>query len=290
MKVLINILAILIFLVSFFEVYSQNPKSGREILPDTLVYKIVDADTLKLTFFYPEKVELNKKIPTIVFYFGGGWSGGSTTQFEDQAKYFATRGMVSVLVDYRVKSRHKATPFDAVRDAKSAIRYLRNNAKKLHIDPNKIVASGGSAGGHLAAATAIIKGLEEPNEDVSINSKANALVLYNPVIDNSKTGYGYDKVGDRYLEISPLHNIEKGAPTTLFLLGRKDPLIPVATAYVYQSKMEAVGSRCDVLIYEGQKHGFFNQWKEEGPEYFEKTTYDVDLFLQSIGYLKEKIK
>lgn len=288
MKVLINIVVIFSFLGFLSEVHGQDKFEAREILPDSLVYKIIEGDTLKLTLFYPDNVHQKKKFPAIVFYFGGGWSGGTTTQFEDQAKYFAARGMVAVLVDYRVQSRHKTTPFDAVRDAKSAIRYLRSNAKKLHINPKKIVASGGSAGGHLAAATAIIKGLEEPTEDISISSKANALVLYNPVIDNSKTGYGYNKVGDRYLEISPLHNIAKGAPPTLFLLGSKDPLIPVATAYEYQSKMQAIGSRCDVVIYEGQKHGFFNQWKENGPEYFRKTTVEVDAFLQAIKYLKGK--
>ncbi|MFW2377147.1 MAG: alpha/beta hydrolase fold domain-containing protein, partial [Cellulophaga baltica] len=145
MKVLINIVVIFSFLGFLSEVHGQDKFEAREILPDSLVYKIIEGDTLKLTLFYPENVHQKKKFPAIVFYFGGGWSGGTTTQFEDQAKYFAARGMVTVLVDYRVQSRHKTTPFDAVRDAKSAIRYLRSKAKKLHINPKKIVASGGSA-------------------------------------------------------------------------------------------------------------------------------------------------
>lgn len=276
----------LLFLLTITNVNSQNKDQVKETLPKELAYKIIDGDTLKLTLFYPKKVK--KKQPAIVFYFGGGWRGGSITQFEDQATYFASRGMVSVLVDYRVEKRHKTTPFDAVRDAKSAIRYIRTHAKELRVDSKKIVASGGSAGGHLAAATTLINGLEEPEEDVSVSTKANALILYNPVIDNSKEGYGFDRVGERYQEISPLHNINKGAPATIFFLGDKDKHIPVATAEDYKAKMEAVGSRCDLFVYKNQPHGFFNQWKKDGKEHYLKTTYEADVFLESLGYIKGK--
>ena len=277
---------VLIGFSSFLDLNSQYLGETLESSKEELVYKVIDSDTLRMSVFYPQK--LKKKHAAIVFFFGGGWNGGSITQFKDQATYFTSRGMVSILVDYRVKSRHNTTPFDAVRDAKSSIRFLRENRKALHIDSKKIAVAGGSAGGHLAAATSLIQGLEEPSEDTSISAKANALVLYNPVIDNSKSGYGYDSVGERYKEISPLHNITKGAPPTLFFIGDNDKYIPVSTARNFKSKLEAVGSRCDLFVYENQPHGFFNKWKKDGEAYFLETTYEADVFLESLGFIKGK--
>ncbi len=249
-------------------------------------YKVTNGDTLKLFLFYPEKFKKSKAYPTIIFFFGGGWNGGSTSQFEPQASYFASRGMISVLADYRVKSRNKTTPFEAVNDAKSAIRFLRIHARELGINPDMIAASGGSAGGHLAAATGNLPGLDESSEDLSVSSKANALVLFNPVFDNGPDGFEYERMGNRYLEISPAHNIRKGAPPTIVFLGNKDHLIPVATAEKYKAKMEEVGSRCDLHVYEGQKHGFFNQTKDGVNEYYIKTVHEADVFLESLKYLK----
>ena len=123
-------------------------------------YKQVDTVDLYLYIYYPPNYNKKKKYPAIVFYFGGGWKWGSYKQFEPHAKYFADRGMIGILVDYRVKNEHKTTPFDAVKDAKSSIRFLRGNAKELNIKKKKIVAAGGSAGGHLAAAAGNIIGLE----------------------------------------------------------------------------------------------------------------------------------
>jgi len=252
--------------------------------PHNIVYKTIDTTQLELTFFYPPDFEKGEQYPVLIFFFGGGWKGGTTRQFEPQARYFAERGLVSVLADYRVSSRHGTTPFDAVRDAKSAIRFLRKHARKLHLDGEKIIAAGGSAGGHLAAAAGNIVGLEEPGEQLKISSKPNALVLFNPVFDNGPDGYGYERIGERYPEISPLHNISAEAPPTIVFLGTEDPLIPVATAELYQQKMEAVGSRCDLHLYEGQPHGFFNYTRSA--EHYYKTVRAADVFLASLGYLE----
>ncbi|MEP5341823.1 MAG: alpha/beta hydrolase [Algibacter sp.] len=275
---------VLLFVVTFS--YGQENKEKTRKVSHEVIYKVVKKDTLKLQIYNPVNFSDDKEYPTIVFFFGGGWNGGSISQFESQALYFSSRGMISVLVDYRVKSRHKTTPFDAVRDAKSAMRFLRINAKKYCINTDKIVAAGGSAGGHLAAATTLLEELNEPNEDLSISTKVSALVLYNPVIDNSENGYGYERIGDRYLEISPMHNIKKGAPPTIFFLGTKDKLIPVSTAEDYKARMEAVGSRCDVITYKDQPHGFFNKGKQDADRCYIETTREADVFLESIGFLE----
>lgn len=253
---------------------------------DEVVYKKVDTTSLKLQLFYPRAVAKGKALPAIVFFFGGGWSGGSLDQFETQAHHLASRGMVAVLADYRVASRNKTTPFEAVADAKSAIRFLRQHSKKLGLNPDRIAAGGGSAGGHLAAAADLTQ-LDEKSEDLRISSRPNVLVLFNPVFDNGPEGYGYSRVKDRYQEISPLHNIRKGAAPTLVMLGTKDKLIPVATAEAYKQKLEAVGTRCDLVLYSDQPHGFFNQKKGKAEnKYNRQTLMQADAFLTSLGYLK----
>jgi acetyl esterase/lipase len=259
--------------ISFLSVYAQ----------EEILYKKVDTTQLYLTVYHSAIKESNKKSPAIVFFFGGGWNNGTVKQFEPQAIYFSQRGMTCILVDYRVKEKHKTTPFESLKDAKSAIRYIRSHAKDLEIDPSKIVAAGGSAGGHLAAATALITDYNESTDNTSISCIPDALVLFNPVFDNGPGGYGYERIGEAYKNFSPLHNIKSGAPPTIVFLGEKDHLIPVETAKYYKTVMEKVKSRCDLFLYEGQGHGFFNY---KNLEYYKKTVSEADTFLQSIGFLK----
>jgi len=252
---------------------------------EVFIYKTVDSTQLFMEVRYPAQINPAEDYPALVFFFGGGWNSGSRTQFEHQAAYFAKRGMVCFLVDYRTKNQHKTSPFESVKDAKSAIRYLKGHADKFHIDPNKIIAAGGSAGAHLAAATALIEGYNESTDDLKISSVPGALILFNPVIDNGTGGYGFERIGDQYKDFSPLHNIKVGAPPTLFLLGTKDNLVPVVTAQYYQMVMEKVGSRCDLELYEDQAHGFFNY---PNFDFYKKTVQAADDFLQSLGYLQKE--
>lgn len=259
-------------------------KKGGDLSPDkqpeVFIYKKIDTTSLSLNIYYPAGLGKSKNYPSIIFFYGGGWIKGKITQFERHAKYFASRGMIAVLADYRVSSRHNSTPFEAVKDAKSAIRYLRTNSQLLHIDTNRIVAAGGSAGGHLAAA-ADLTSLDEPYEDLKISSRPNALVLFNPVFDNGPTGYGYERIGEKYSEISPLHNIKKGAVPAIVFFGTKDKYVPIETAELYKKKMKEAGSRIELFLYQDQPHGFFNSKK-----YFIETVKQADIFLTSLGYLE----
>src|SRR5690606_9585027 len=152
------------------------------------IYKRIDSVALYMDVFAPKNAKGKAPRPAMVFFFGGGWRGGTTRQFEPQANYFAGRGMVCFLVDYRVAGRHGSTPFESLMDAKLAIRYIKANAATLGVDTSRIVAAGGSAGGHLAAATALLSASNDPGDDLSISPRPAALVLFNPVIDNSKAG------------------------------------------------------------------------------------------------------
>lgn len=252
-----------------------------QVQVSTKDYKIINQDTLKLTI-YRDSDDSDQPASAIIFFFGGGWKGGGIGQFQPHAEYLAKRGMIAILADYRTSSKYATTPFDAVSDAKSAIRYLRNHAEVLRIDPDRICAAGGSAGGHLAAAAAAVPGLDDTGDDVAISCRPNALVLFNPVFDNGPNGYGHDRIGKRYPEISPLHNLTSGVPPTVVFLGTLDPLVPVQTAIAYQQRMRALGNRCDLFLYRDQKHGFFNHRLQK---YYRETLYQTDLFLQSLGYL-----
>ena len=271
-----NILSILtILLITYSNSYSQ----------EQIVYKQIDTTKLLLEVYHPESMDKSVKYPAIVFYFGGGWISGTIDQFKPQAKYFSERRIVCFLVDYRVKNRQQTTPFESLKDAKSAIRYIREHSDKFNVDPSKIVAAGGSAGGQLAAATALIDDYNENSDDISISCKPNALVLFNPVIDNGPGGYGYERIGDAYNSFSPIHNIKSGAPPTILFLGTSDKHIPIETVKYYQTVMSKVKSRCEIRLYEGQGHGFFNY---KNFEYYKKTLSEADSFLQSLGYLKKE--
>jgi acetyl esterase len=182
-------------------------------------------------------------------------------------------------------ARRASSNSTAVEDGKSAVRYLRTHARRLGIDPDRIAAGGGSAGGHVAAATGMLDGLDAESEDRSVSSKANALLLFNPVYDNGPKGYGYDRVKAYWKEISPAHNITADDPPAIVFLGTKDSLIPVATAEAFRDKMRQAGLKSELHLYEGQPHGFFNEGKG-GTEIFLDTIRKMDRFLVSLGYLK----
>ena len=254
------------------------------------VYKKASGDDLRIYRLDPEGHDPKKdKRPAVVFFFGGSWNGGSVAQFEPHANYLAGRGIVAFLADYRVKSRQKTPPLACVEDGKSAIRWVRQNAERLGVDPDKIIAGGGSAGGHVAATTGICDGLEGPNEDLSVSSKSEALLLFNPVYNNGPDGYGHDRVTEWFPAISPAHNITKGDPPTIVFLGSEDKLIPVSTAEKFRDDQKALGIKSELHVYKGETHGFFNLKLGQGKkEHFIDTILKTDAFLVDLGYLEDE--
>jgi acetyl esterase len=248
----------------------------------TFTYKTIPCGTLEIVVHFPPGWKDTDKRPAIVFFFGGAWENGTIQAFQRQADHLARRGMVAARADYRVKSRQGVTPDKCVEDAKSAVRWLRAHASKLGIDPNRIVAAGGSAGGHIAACTALTAGLEAEGEDRSVSSKPNALVLFNPVlrfhglpammkrIDNDEA------IGRA---ISPTLHVSKDTPPTLLFFGTDDWLIGQGKEFLRRAK--EVGFRAEMFTAEGEGHGFFHR-----PPWFERTTTRMDEFLTSLGYLK----
>lgn len=261
------------------------PNARREI------YKKVGTTELALHIFQPPEHEPSDRRAAAIFFFGGGWNGGTVRQFAPHCEYLASRGMIGIVADYRVASRHGTTPFECVKDGRSAIRWVRMHAARLGIDPQRIAAGGGSAGGHVAAATDTLSNINEVGEATKVSAKPNALLLFNPVYDNGPDGYGHDRVGDRFREISPFHNIREGMSPTIVFLGTNDRLIPVKTAKAFQEKMAKVGSRSELFLYDGQAHGFFNHSRfrpGRSPLYFNQTVFEMDRFLISLGFLTDE--
>ena len=269
---------VLLFLLLSYISFSQNDKVF--IKPEKVLYKSTKQGDLNLYFYRPLDFDKSKTYNCIIFFHGGGWNSGDYKQFERQSMYFASRGMIAISAEYRIKNKHGTTPIQAMEDAKSAIRFLRLNAKSFFINPNRIAAAGGSAGGHLAAVTANIDLFDNVNEDLGISSKPNLLVLYNPVIDfGSRKWLWIDNPSDA----SPVHNISKGSPPTIILTGTNDKIVPVETIMNYKKIMGSVGSRCDVILYDGAEHAFFNRGED-----FIDTVLKSDIFLKSNWYLEGK--
>lgn len=264
------------------------PAAERKSAPKetVLVYKTADDRSLKLLVEKPSDWKPEDKRPAVVFFFGGGWVGGSPTQFVKQSQYLATRGLVGIRVEYRtIPKGDKGPPTIPCHDAKSAMRFVRAHASELGVDPQRIAAAGGSAGGHLAAFTALVPGLDDPKDDLKIACKPNALVLFNPVFNNGPGQWGHERVGERYREFSPAHHVTKDAPPTVMFLGDKDALIPVSVLRDFEGAMKQAGVRCDAHVYAGAGHGFFNR-DTAANRWFTTTLIETDKFLASLGWLK----
>ncbi|MDP3069394.1 MAG: alpha/beta hydrolase [Opitutaceae bacterium] len=256
-------------------------------------YKTIGDTELTLHIFEPAGGPKTNR-PAIVFFFGGGWNNGSPTQFEPHCRALAARGMVAITADYRVASRHQVKPTACVADAKSALRYVRTHAARLGIDPQRIAAGGGSAGGHLAAAIATVPGFDTPGEDAKISAVPDALALYNPALvlaemDGLKLeGFGTrvpeDRLGTAPKNISPAHHVKKGTPPAIIFHGKADTTVPYATAEAFARVMQAAGNRCELVGYDGQPHGFFNHGRGDGSNYRD-TLARTEAFFVSLGWI-----
>ena len=261
----------------------------------TEVYKTVGDVKLTLSIFEPAAGPKTGR-PAIVFFFGGGWTNGSPAQFEQHCRHLAARGMVAITADYRVASRHQVKPVACVADAKSAIRWVRANAARLGIDPHRIAAGGGSAGGHLAAATATLPGLDETGEDTRVSAVPDAAVLFNPALvlapmeglplEGFGTRVPEERLGTKPENLSPAHHVKRGAPPMIVFHGKADTTVPYVTAEAFARVMKAAGNRCELVGYDGQPHGFFNFGRKDGK--YTETLTAMDAFLVSLGWLPAK--
>lgn len=264
---------------------------------ETHIYKTVGDLKLPLYVYEPKGRRPGNRSPAVVFFFGGGWKAGSPTQFEEHCKYLAKRGMVAITVEYRVSSRHEAKVEDCIADARSAMRWVRANAKWLGVDPARIGSGGGSAGGHLAAAVNLMSEFDSVDDDQKVSAKSNAMVLFNPAMAIAPHKSLPDEYNERFKtrlvdrsrgaieKVSPFHFAKQKQPPCIMFFGTDDDLLIGAEAHRVASV--SAGNQCQIITYKGQRHGFFNYTRSEG-KYYQLTVAEMDKFLVSLGWLKAR--
>ena len=213
--------------------------------------------------------------PAIIFFFGGGWRTGDINAFADQARAFQRLGYVAVLADYRVRCRDRTTPFAATKDAQRAYEWLRSHAAALQVDRARIVLAGGSAGGQLAAAAAMLAPLDQAPA---------ALVLFNPAVDLVGPAPWYLKPFARL--ISPSTLPAATVPPTIIFHGQSDTRVPIGTVRAFCEALRRAGRSCRLWEYPGQGHGFYHSTKLNkhlGRSPYEDSLRKTVNFLDEIG-------
>lgn len=238
-------------------------------------YKTIGDRTL-LLHVSPPREPNGSPAPTAVFYHGGGWVRGSWTQFRPQAARLNALGMLAVLVEYRT-----AGPVAATSDAVAAMNAVFEGSADIGCDPKRVVAIGGSAGGHLALATAV---LELPNTNP--RHRPAALALLNPVTNtfgDFPVGFGRRHFDDdkHALRYSPLHHVTARTPPALIMHGTADAAVHHENSVEFGEKVRLLGGHAEIVLYPGQRHGFFNSRGTTRPgTYFDRTTQEMARFIR----------
>ncbi len=229
-------------------------------------YKTVGGRPLTLDLYFPSNH--NPKVDrraAMVFIHGGGWGTGNPDMFAPHSRYFASRGLVAMTVQYRLTKQPGVTVFHCIADVRSCLRWIRSHAGELGVATNRIAAAGDSAGGHLAACLGLIEGLDESGEDTSVSARPDAMILYNPVIDTTlPDGWNMARFGgkagaavaNRAREFSPIDHVHAGAPPTLVIHGTADTVTPIAWSERFVKAMQDAGNPIEFTKLDGRKHAF----------------------------------
>lgn len=259
----------------------QGPEPSGFSPDEIRVYKTADDREMSAHIFFPKDRGRPGKHPGFVFFHPGGWSMGMPEWGYDLCQHYANLGMVAISFQYRLSSPEGYTPIDAISDVKSAIRWTREQADDLHIDPEQVVAGAVSAGAHLAACAAMISEYDDPKDNPDISPVPNALVMQsaclNPTIVSEFSDLLRGK--DRPENCSPYHHIESGLPPMCLIHGTADDIISFDSIKEFARKTREAGNRCDLHPFEGTDH-FFTQNVES-----KSVLKLTDKFLASLGYI-----
>lgn len=238
-------------------------------------YKTIDGFNLDAHIFKPKDIKPNEKRAAILYFHGGSFSMGKP----DWHCHYDYNGFVQISFEYRTYDRYGTMPFAAFEDAKSAIRWVRENADELQIDSSKIIVTGNSVGAAMTYVAALYEGLDNPTENLNISSKPNAIILnaagydqtdkFSPVKDKSKLA-----------KISGINIVKPKAPPCLVIHGSRDRGIPISEAEEFVEKMRSAGNLCEFKILEGAGHV---PWLK--PPYSTEAHNARQAFLREIGYI-----
>lgn len=244
------------------------------------VYKQSGGEPRDLEVYFPPDWDPAKnKVPAIIFFHGGDWTGGNLNQFRYACNYFASRGLVAATVNYRMIPREvrgdlptgESFKRACIIDAKSAIRWMKQHAAELGIDPQRIITAGGSAGGHLAVLATTAQEINDPGDPEGIDTTAVAYLLFNP-------NFKPDDTGDTIVDVRPY--LKADLPPAIVFFGDQDSYLEYGREIL--SKLKTQGHTDNELwIAKDQPHGFFNN-----PPWQDVALADADRFLVAHGFLK----
>jgi len=260
---------------------------------ETIIYKSVGNTGLTVDMFYTDSARQKNDNSAIAFFHGGGWAFGDAAEFHEACRRYAGKGYITFSFQYRLSRNEDGTypnpditPIEAVKDARSAIRWLRENAEMLNIDPAKIVAGGQSAGGQLALSTALLDSINENSDDLNISPVPNALLLFSSNV-NTLEPWSEMLLGDRRKEIwsiSPYHNLREGMPPAIAFHGEKDDQVLPYIVGFFNQKMSELGNYFELHTYPGRRH-YLGEGNEKYSRYFDEEILEkTDLFLEKFGF------
>lgn len=245
------------------------------------VYKHSGGAAQELEVYFPQGWNpAGGKVPGVLLFHGGGWTGGTLDQFRHACNYLASRGLVAATANYRMLSkseRAKLSPGEShkracITDAKSAIRWMKQHANELGIDPQRLITGGGSAGGHISVLATTNPGLNDPADPKGFDTSVAAYLLFNPAFTAADSADP---------EVDVLKHLQTGFAPAILFFGTKDNSWKPGS-YAALARLKALGNTtAELWLAEGQAHGFFNR-----PPWQDVTLAAADRFLVERGFLK----
>lgn len=222
------------------------------------IYKTSAGKPRQMEIYFPPNHDPAKtKVPGLILFHGGGWGGGSLSQFRIASAYFASRGLVCATAEYQMLSKADAAKLPpgetrkrvCVTDAKSALRWFKQHAPELGIDPQRIITGGGSAGGHISALATLNPGLNDPADPKDIDTSVVAYLWFNPAFATDD---------DQDPEIDILKHLKADLPPAIAFFGDQDSWKKGWD--IAYAKWQSLGTKTiDLQIAPGQSHSFFNK-------------------------------
>lgn len=270
---------------------------GEDILMKKMIYKKGEHYELSVDIFYSSDNRDDQSYPAIALFHGGGWVYGSPEEFYGACKRYAQKGFISFSFQYRLSINEDGTypnpgvsPIESVKDARSAIRWLRENADGLGIDPEKIIVGGQSAGGQLALSTVFADDINEETDNPDTSPVPNALLLFSSCY-NTMEAWIDNLLAERrhrIWDISPYHNVKSGMPPTIAFHGNADCMVMFYTVLFFSDKMRELGNDFELITLEGRDHylGEGSAEEEKYARYFDENILErTDQFLSENGFI-----